>query len=823
MIYPADFENKIGFSVIRTMLSGKCLSEMGRRHCASMAMVTDRTRLIAMLCRTEEMRKIMASAVQLPLEAVEDPSGSIAVLKAKGGHISAGKFASLSKFMATAERLAGFFSQEADGAAGRPELTRRFRNMPALTEPQAAVNAVVTHYGHVRDNASPELADIRRRINAAEAAINGLLRRVMDKAVQQGLVSPDATPSVRDGHLVIPVAAANKKSVPGIVYDQSATGKTYFIEPVQVVEANNNLKALQLDERKEIIEILTRLSAELLPCVPDMEEAAAQIGLVDFIRAKALLAIQLDGQLPSISRQPEIDWFHAVHPVLFLSLKKQGREVVPLKLKLDGNTRIVVISGPNAGGKSVCLKTIAIVQYMMQCGLLPTLHSNSHMGVFTKLLIDIGDEQSIENDLSTYSSHLRNMRVFLTQAGPDTLFLADEMGSGTEPQIGGAIAQAILQKLNGDKAFGVVTTHYQNLKTFANESSGLVNAAMLYDRQNLQPLFQLSVGTPGSSFALDIARKSGIPKDVIDNAKDIAGSDYVNIDKYLLDLARDKKYWADKRMTIREKERNIDRMTEALQSKADEIKQRKADIIHQAREQARLLMDGANAKIENAIRQIRVAEAEKEKTRLVRKELDDYRRKVMNGNDEGNNAAHDKILRIPGRKNKNKNKISSVGTDSREQKDTRPLAAGDYVKIPSSSLPGKILSISGNKAEVAMGGLRTFIPLADISLAKPPVEQRAGSSISVSTSEDSRRRQLDFHNEIDVRGFRVDEALQAVTYFIDDAIQFQASRVRILHGTGTGALRMAIRSMLQANNAVESFHDEDVRLGGAGITVVNLI
>ncbi len=806
------------------MLQARCLSDMGRLHCQAMEMMTDYSRLVPVLRRVNEMKGIVAGGA-LPLQAVASPSESISMLKAMGSHISAERFADLAAFLHTAGALRRFFADDEDHS--RPELTRRFRNIPDLGEPLEAIQAVVSSFGQVRDNASPELADIRRRIASTTASMQGLLRRVMDSAVRQGLIAADAAPAMRDGHLVIPVSASNKKAIPGIVYDQSATGRTYYIEPAQVTEANNTLRSLHRDEQKEIIEILTRLSAEMRPFLPDMEDAADQVGLIDFIRAKAMLANELDAEMPHISKQPEIDWYHAVHPGLLLSLRRQGREVVPLTLRTDADTRIIVISGPNAGGKSVTLKTIAIVQYMMQCGLLPTLYSNSHMGIFAKILIDIGDEQSIENDLSTYSSHLRNMRVFLTKSGPDTLFLADEMGSGTEPQIGGAIAQAILSKLNQEKAFGVVTTHYQNLKTFANETPGLVNAAMLYDRQHLQPLFQLSVGTPGSSFALDIARKSGIPVDVIAQAKDIAGSDYVNIDKYLLDLARDKKYWADKRLGIKEKERKLDRMADELQARADQIKERRAEIIHQARTEARAVLEGANARIENTIREIRASQAEKEKTRQVRRELEEYRRKVAETTHHGGTA--DPLLDIPRRSRRDArpvrpdNRRSNTSTDARAVRHYEsPLAVGDYVRIPSSNIPGRILAISGKKAEVALGALRTTMPLDTLTRVKAPKKEDTVPTISATTSEDSRRRQLDFKREIDVRGMRADEALQAVTYFLDDAIQFQASPVRILHGTGTGALRQAIRQMLQSNTAVATFRDEDVRLGGAGITVVNI-
>lgn len=825
MVYPQDFESKIGFTTLRTMLEARCLSDMGRLHCQAMSMMTDYSRLVPVLRRVNEMKEIV-DASSLPLQAIANPTESVTLLKVDGSHISAERFADLAAFLHTSEQLRRFFAEDAGNT--RPELTRRFRNIPNLDEPYEAIKAVVNSFGQVHDNASPQLSDIRRRIAATMSSMQGLLRRVMDAAIRQGLIPADASPSMRDGHLVIPVSASNKKSIPGIVYDQSATGRTYYIEPTQVTEANNSLRSLQRDEQKEIIEILTHLSNEIRPRLADMEDAANQVGLIDFIRAKAMLARELDAELPTIARKPEIDWYHAVHPSLLLSLRRQGRQVVPLNLRFDADTRIIVISGPNAGGKSVTLKTIAMVQYMMQCGLLPTLYSNSHMGIFSKILIDIGDEQSIENDLSTYSSHLRNMRVFLSKATSDTLFLADEMGSGTEPQIGGAIAQAILGKLNADKAFGIITTHYQNLKTFANETPGLVNAAMLYDRQHLQPLFQLSIGTPGSSFALDIARKSGIPTDVIAEAKKIAGSDYVNIDKYLLDLARDKKYWADKRLSVKEKERKLDRMADELQARANEIKQRKAEIIHQARIDARAVLDTANARIENTIREIRATQAEKEKTRQVRRELDEYRREVENRR-QSDIGKHDHLLEVPRRKGKKERQGASghgkdcnLGKPNPSAAVSVSLAVGDYVRIPSSNIPGRILSISGKKAEIALGALRTTMSLEGLQRVNAPKKEDTVPTITASTTEDSRRRQLDFKREIDVRGMRADEALQAVTYFLDDAIQFQASPVRILHGTGTGALRQAIRGMLQANTAVTSFHDEDVRLGGAGITVVNL-
>ncbi|MDE6339483.1 MAG: endonuclease MutS2, partial [Muribaculaceae bacterium] len=427
------------------------------------------------------------------------------------------------------------------------------------------------------------------------------MRKVLDRAISAGVVDKDATPSIRDGRMVLPVTAGNKRGIQGIIHDESATGKTVFIEPAEVVEAGNRLRELEMEERREVISILRRIAASIRPHIEEISESCRSIGRLDFIRAKALFAIDLDAQMPHIEDHPEIEWYHAVHPGLVLTLRPQGREVVPLNLTLSNEKRILIISGPNAGGKSVCLKTTAIVQYMMQCGLMPTLYSNSHMGIFKSIFIDIGDEQSFENDLSTYSSHLKNMKYFVTHSGKRTLILADEMGSGTEPQIGGALAQAILKELGKSGCMGIITTHYQNLKTFADTEPGFVNGAMLYDRQHLQPTFELSVGTAGSSFALDIAAKTGLPKYIIDDAKEIVGSDYVNLDKYLSEITRDRRYWANKRQNIREKEAKLDSLLSKYEETAGDLKAQRKAIINDARKEAKEILEGVNAKIERTI------------------------------------------------------------------------------------------------------------------------------------------------------------------------------------------------------------------------------
>lgn len=813
MIYPSEFEEKIGFGLIRDRLSAETLTPMGRRKVEAMAFMTDKDGVSRELGYVAQLRALM-DTVAVPIEHLDDPAPVLLQIKTPGSYASPAEIVRLRRVMEVSRALSGYF---AAGAQQVPELAGRFSVMPDMTGLVRAVDMVLDKIGEVRDNASEALADIRRQMRAAAASMATVMHRVVDNAVASGIVDPDTVPTMRDGHSVIPVPAAMKRQLPGIIFDQSASGKTWFIEPAQVAQANNRLRELQIAEQKEIVEIMRRLADTLRPAIPLIEEAGEEIGVIDFLRAKAVLAGKLDAGLPTLSAKPQMDWYGAVHPELFFRLAKSGQRPVPLNIALTAKNRILVISGPNAGGKSVCLKTVAIVQYMMQCGLLPPLYSNSHMGFFSDIFIDIGDQQSIENDLSTYSSHLRNMRVFLRRAGGSSLFLIDEMGSGTEPEIGGAIAQAILARLNDNKVYGVVTTHYRNLKTFAADTPGLVNGAMLYDRQHLRPLFQLAIGNPGSSFALEIARKSGMPLEIIAAAKQIVGSDYVNIDKYLLDLTRDRKYWAEKRLAVKEKEKHLEHLISNLEGKSGQLSALRAEIISNAKARAREILATANAQIENAIRDIRAAQAEKARTKEIRRQLDEYKQTVDNQDVDEKPIIHIPKLRNSGKKHKRKEdgSVQPVGTAL--------LREGDYVTMPGSDLNGRIIGIKGQEAEVAIGSLRSFVSLKSLKAAQPPKQQRAPIKIAATQVNDqARRRQLDFSNELDVRGFRLDEALQAVTYFIDDATQFSASRVRILHGTGTGALRQGIREYLRTCQQVASYHDEDVRLGGAGITVVTL-
>lgn len=816
-IYPEDLETKIGFDGVRRMISSLCQSPMGKRHADAMRFSVRRDYIATLLSQTSEMVEILRTEADLPSETLHDIAPSLAEAKAEGSFLTAKAFYRLLQTLRTLSSIRNFFcGNKPSERPAHPALAECFGKIEPFPAVSSEIDAVIDRFGEIRDSASPRLYELRRSIASASASMSSIMQRVVDRAVASGAISKDTAPTMRDGRLCIPVEAAQKRAVGGIVHDRSATGKTIFIEPSELVEAGNRLRELEIEEQREQTVILTALTSSIRPYFDAIAESADLLGLFDFIRAKARFAIDVDGQMPVIEKKREIDWFHAVHPMLLLSLRKQGRETVPLYIHLDSDRCILIISGPNAGGKSVCLKTVGIVQYMMQCGLLPTLHSNSHMSVFDKLFIDIGDEQSIENDLSTYSSHLRNMKHFLLNADDSTLFLADEMGSGTEPQIGGALAQSILMKLNEKRAFGVVTTHYQNLKTLADNTQGFVNGAMLYDRQHLRPLFQLSIGSPGSSFALEIAAKTGLPNDVVETAKEIVGSEYVEMDKYLLDIARDRKYWNNKRLSIKEKEQKLDKLLSSYEENVGNLKQQRSAILREAREEAKEILATANARIERAILEIRQAEAEKERTKSIRRELEDYKKSVNADHDDDNDIP--KALKPLRHKSRQKTAAAKPATAKKE------LAAGDYVKMSDGGVVGKVLSINGKKVEVAFGALRTYVPVDKLhtAAAPKPTAQSATSTLSSATYNESRERQLRFKTELDVRGMRGDEALQALTYFIDDALQFSASRVRILHGTGHGILREIIRQQLRATPGVKSFADEDVRFGGAGITVVEL-
>ncbi|MCC8113585.1 MAG: Smr/MutS family protein [Bacteroidales bacterium] len=811
-IYPDTIENKIGFDIVRQMVSSQCLSSLGKAECERMQFSPIYKEVERQLEETHEMVRILEGPDEFPLGGIHDMTQQLKTIKVAGTHIPEGDLSRLRSSLAAMAAIASFFAhcKEENPYPRLDEIAQGIASFPGVL---ADIDRVIDKFGQVKDTASPELARLRSSLASMQGSINTAMRRVIANAVKAGLLEPDTAPSLRDGRPVIPVAPMNKRRIPGIVHDESASGKTYYIEPAEVVEASNRLRELQLDERREVLRILVELADKLRPHVPEMLEAYGILGVFDFIHAKARFAGEVGGMMPHLHQDMQLELYHAVHPVLKQTLEKQGREVVPLDIRLVPDERLLVISGPNAGGKSVTLKTVAISQYMAQCGLLPPAYENSHISVVDGIFIDIGDDQSIENELSTYSSHLRNMKYFLSQSTDRTLVLIDEFGSGTEPQIGGAIAQAVLAEFAKIGLWGVITTHYQNLKHFADDTPGLVNGSMLYDRQLMQPLFKLQIGAPGSSFAIEIARKTGLPASIIAEAERIVGSDYINLDKYLLDIARDKRYWEDKRQQIRLKEKKIDTLIDKYETDAEQLRLKRREIIDEARTQAQQILEGSNAAVEKAIQEIRTSQAERERTLAARKELAETKRSLTEETSDDN---HPMLKKRKGAKKPKAEK---------PEKEDRPIGVGDRVLLDGSGTVGEVLEVSGKNATVAFGMIKTTVKTDRLKRTMKQVQsgaQKAASFVSASTANAMRERQLQFKPEIDVRGMRVDEAVQAITYFIDDATQFSAQRVRILHGTGTGALRQYLRDYLATVPSVASFRDEDVRFGGAGITVVEL-
>ncbi len=816
MIYPADkYESKIGFDQVKQAVAALCLSGGARALVDEISFMNDFDAVSRHLRATQQMLTIETSDTRLPIVAVNDIAPSLSKLRVPGTFLPADELMSVRRAMQCVVDLAAFFlaNRDEEGRSLYPELDIEAQPLSPTPTVIAAINRVIDQYGQVKDNASDQLAGIRRQLQATSGTINSIMRRVIARAVADGYLESDTTPSVRDGRLVLPVSPAYKRKIGGIVHDESATGKTYFIEPAEIVEANNRVRELQMEERREIARILIALADEIRPHIESMSMSLQALSTLDFIRAKAHYALAINATLPSLHPVPEMEWYHATHPVLLETLRRQGKEVVPLDITLTAKNRMLIISGPNAGGKSVCLKTVGIVQYMAQCGLLPPVFENSHVGIFKSIFIDIGDDQSLEDDLSTYSSHLKNMKQFIANGDNDTLILIDEFGAGTEPQIGGALAQAILVKFNELAMWGVINTHFTNIKQMAESTPGLINGSMLYDRHLMQPTFKLAIGSPGSSFALEIARKIGLPANIISRAEEIVGSDYVNTDRYLLDIARDKRYWENKRLSIKQKEKKIESLLTSYQEDAETLRAKRREIINEARDEARRILEGSNAAIERTIHEIKTANAERESTLAARRRLTEQRSKLESKIDEGQ---HPLLAKAP--------KVKKPKNQSTTIKKEEPLKVNDHVKLDGQGEPGRILQISGKQAVVAFGLLKTTVPLGRLkaTLARPKSGAGQASFVSNATLDSQRRRQLDFKQEIDVRGMRADEALQAVTYFIDDALQFNASRVRILHGTGTGALRQTIRQYLATVTGVKDFHDEDVRFGGAGITVVNL-
>lgn len=829
MIYPDNFEQKIGFSDIRNLLKERCLSTLGKEQVDEMKFSDNFQDVSNLLEQVVEFMRIINEEDSFPDQYFFDTRDSLKKIRIEGTWMDENELFDLRRSLQTINDIVRFLTGDEENIS-YPALRELAGDI--LTFPQIIrnIDSILDKYGKIKDNASPELLRIRREISSAMAGISKSLNNILRSAQAEGVVEKDTAPTMRDGRLVIPVAPGLKRKIKGIVHDESASGKTVYIEPAEVVEANNRIRELESEERREIIRILTSFADSIRPMANDMIDSYRFLAKIDFIRAKAVFSIATGAIKPQLENKRLIDWSMAVHPLLQIALAKQGKKVVPLDITLDRKNRILIISGPNAGGKSVCLKTVGLLQYMLQCGMPVTLAESSHVGIFSDIFIDIGDEQSIENDLSTYSSHLLNMKNMIRHCNEGSIILIDEFGGGTEPQIGGAIAEAVLKRFNNNRTFGIITTHYQNLKHFAEDNEGVINGAMLYDRHQMQPLFQLRIGNPGSSFAVEIARKIGLPEDVIKDASDIVGSEYINADKYLQDIVRDKRYWENKRQNIRQREKQMEEIIAKYEMEMENIRKTRKEIIDKAKEEAEQLLAESNAKIENTIRNIREAQAEKERTRIARKELTEFKNEVNSlSSDDTDDAISRKMEKLRAKQDRKKNRQNKP-TENKVpaiiKKEEKPIEAGDYVKIKGQTSTGQVISIRGNNAKVAFGMVEMNVKTERLERsANIPTQNntdKASSFLSVQTQDSMHEKKLHFKQDIDVRGMRGDEAVQTVTYFIDDAIQVGVSRVRILHGTGSGILRTLIRNYLDTVPGVKSYKDEHVQFGGAGITVVDL-
>ncbi|MDR0429109.1 MAG: Smr/MutS family protein [Tannerellaceae bacterium] len=821
MTYPQNFEQKTGFDKVRRLIGEKCLSPLGEEKVAEMSFSADYHTVSELLNQTDEFVRILRGKDEFPAAYFFDVRYSLKRIRPEGTFLEEKELFDLKRSLQTINDIVRFFHVPDGEEAGYPALTTLAGDIQVFPQLINKTDAILDKFGRVKDNASPALSQIRKEMASTMSGISKSLQSILRAAQAEGVVDKDVAPTMRDGRLMIPVAQAYKRKIRGIVHDESASGKTVFVEPEVVVEANNRIRELEGDERREIMKILIEFTDMVRPMAPDILQSYEFLAEIDFIRAKALFAEQIHAIRPDMEDKQQVDWIRAIHPLLYLSHQKQNKEVIPLDIMLTDEKRLLIISGPNAGGKSVCLKTVGLLQYMLQCGLLIPVYERSKTGIFSTIFIDIGDEQSIENDLSTYSSHLINMKYFVKNCNEKTILLIDEFGSGTEPQIGGAIAEALLDRFNRNKSFGVITTHYQNLKHFAEATQGIVNGAMLYDRHLMQPLFKLSIGNPGSSFAVEIARKIGLPEDVIADASAIVGSDYINMDKYLQDIARDKRYWETKRQNIRQQEKKLEEITGKYEQNLETVDRQRKEIIREAKEEAQRIIADTNAKIESTIREIKEAQAEKEQTKLARKALDDFKASVLAA-EEADDKITRQMAKLKERQERKKVKKKSASQSS-FNKDV--IEAGDSVRLKGQVSAGTVLEVQDKQALVAFGMIKSTVKLdklEKVSNGQIKKEIKKSTFVSAQTTDNMREKKLTFKQELDVRGMRGDEALQAVTYFIDDAILVGVSPVRILHGTGTGILRQLIRDYLSGVPGIRNYHDEHVQFGGAGITIVEL-
>ncbi|GAO28437.1 endonuclease MutS2 [Geofilum rubicundum] len=834
MIYPETFEQKLNFGKIRELLWEHCLSGLGREWISRMSFSTSYEEVTTWLQQTDEMQRIEADGGEFPVTYFIDVRGALKRIRVEGLFLEEGDLFDLRRSLGTIRDIIRFIrNKEVEVFPQLHALVADVMIYPAVID---RIDAILNKQGKIKDNATPELARLRKEVFSLQQSVSRRMIGILKKAQQDGLVESDVSISIRDGRAVIPVLSANKRKLPGIVHDESATGKTTYIEPAEIVEINNEIREIIYAERREVAKILADISAFIRPYLDDLLLAYDFLGIIDFIRAKARFAQRIEGIVPEVDNTPAFRWVEARHPLLFLLHKALGKTVVPLSIEFTADERIVLISGPNAGGKSVCLQTVGLVQYMLQCGLPVPVDEGSRMGFYEHILLDLGDEQSIENDLSTYSSHLLNMKNFVRYANNRSLLLIDEFGTGTEPMLGGAIAEAVLEQLNQQGAYGVITTHYTNLKHYASQTDGIVNGAMQFDTHQLQPLFKLEVGSPGSSFAFEIARKIGLSETILAAAKERLGEDHIHFDKHLREIIRDKRYWEQKRRSIRDRERKLEGVSERYEKELEQLTRERKGILDKAKQEAAGLLSNANKEIENTIRQIRETQADKEKTRLIRKELDVFKEGVDSLDQQDADTQQklrQKMEKIQNRRKKSGAKEGGRPADESqllEQKSSKPpvpdtIAEGDMVKWQGQPIPGEVMEIKGKNALIAFGQLITNVKvsrLEKLSRNEYKKELRSVNSVSAGLAQRMRDKKLTFKPDIDLRGMRADEAIDRVTTHMDEAVMCGVSQVKILHGKGTGALRQMIREYLGTLPFVVRYADEHVQHGGSGITVVDL-
>lgn len=812
MVYPEHFEEKVGFITIRALLKAECRNNGSLAYVEKISFSNRYNHLKKLLLQTEEYRQLLVGTKPFPDAVVPDLSLLLTKITIPGSYLEPEETLLLHDALTDAERYIRFFQHNKAWPALAAIVETAFIDPIIIKE----TGRIFNEKGAIDDHASPQLAVIRKEITGKTVAAEKTINKILKEAVKKSILPSEAEITIRNGRSVIPVPVSKKREIRGVVHDESSTGQTVFIEPTAVFEMNNEVRELYLAERREIIKILIGIADIIRPVLDEIADVFQYTAMLDFIRAKAKLALKINGFLPEIIDKPGIEWHQARHPLLLLSLQEQKREIIPLDITLTPDHRILVISGPNAGGKSVCLKTVGLIQYMLQCGLLVPLGETSTAGLFSHLFIDIGDEQSIENDLSTYSSHLIHMRYFSDHAHSETLFLIDEFGSGTEPSAGGAIAEAVLEELAKKGAFGVITTHYANLKIMAGKIDGIVNGAMLFDVKKLQPLYKLSVGKPGSSFAFEIAKNTGFAKNVLEKAKAIAGHTQLDFDQQLQQLEADKAALEKRKMEVAVADSFLAEMIEKYERQYRELTEKRKEILIAAKREAAAMVKNTNRLIEQTIKEIKEAGAEKEKTKEIRQKLPEKAESITRIKNKGL-GLKEKPISI-------KKQDKKPSEDKKEKdlpEETLLIRQGSWVSMTGSNMPGEVLALKSDTALVAFEHITMHIKTSRLQPVKKPVNPRPKKSYGALINQ-MNDKMAAFSSEIDIRGKRAEEAQSIIKQFIDDAVLLQVKNLSILHGKGDGVLRQVVRNMLSEIDVVESFADAHVDAGGHGITRVML-